>query len=692
MNIKKEIVLVFCFLLGLSIQAQDMQEGFTNLEKGEFAQAEIFFSKILKTYPDNKTAKLCYGRAVGLNSSPEKATVIFSELLKKYPDDFEIQLNYAECMLWNKNFSEAKPYYFGLIAKHPESFPALLGYANTLSNLKQYEEALIYVNKALAVSVKNPNALVSKKYIRMGYANQLVQQQDYKTALSLLDENFEDFPKDKETLMNKANIYLITKDKKNATKVYRELAVSKKDSLFSLNGLSLVSHIAERDSEALSIAKKALKNSQFIEDIKLQNQTKERYVQALIWNRKYKEAAAKIKEYQISNPNENWVLALSATLGMYRSDFKESIADYQNILVNDAKSFDGNLGISNAYFADGEPLKAYEAVDTTLKIFENQKDAIGFLKKLNENFTPSVEEIISYSFDNGKNEAYANNTVLNFPISTKWAFLGMYQYRKTENTVTKNSAVSNDFKVGAQWQFHPKINFNVLVGSSKARSFVSNYSQLLVDVFFKIKPLKLQDLELGYKRDIQNFNADLVSREITANNFYFNYNIGTNFKLGWFTQYYYSAQSDSNQRNLLFTSLYYNFLSKPILKAGFNYQFIAFQKQLPTIYFSPSKFNAYEIFVDFLKDEKSAENNAIFYTLSAGTGFQYIENDSKQSTYRVQAKFGYKFSDRFLANFYGVKSNIASATAAGFQYTEVGLRLRWMLTSKPVFKVKKNEK
>ena len=35
--------------------------------------------------------------------------------------------------------------------------------------------------------------------------------------------------------------------------------------------------------------------------------------------------------------------------------------------------------------------------------------------------------------------------------------------------------------------------------------------------------------------------------------------------------------------------------------------FLAFQKQLPTIYFSPSKFNAYEIFIDFLKDEKSAE-------------------------------------------------------------------------------------
>ena len=691
MTIKKKLGLVFIFMLGLSSQAQNMQEGFTNLEKGEFAKAAIFFEDILKTYPDNKTAKLCYGRAVGLSSSPEKATLLFDDLLKTYPDDFEIQLNYAECMLWNKNFIDAKPYYFGLISKHPESFPALLGYANTLSNLKEYKEALEYVNKALVVSVKNPNALVSKKYIRMGYANQFVQKQDYKTALSLLDENFEDFPKDKETLMNKANIFLTTKDIKNAKKTYLELATTKNDSLMALNGLSLVAHIAEKENEALSIAKKAIEKSKFVSDQKLQNQTKERYVQALIWNKKFKEAETKINEYKISNPNENWVLALSATLGMYRSDFKESIADYQNILKNDAKSFDGNLGVSNAYFADGYPLKAYDAVDKTLKIFENQKDAVGFLRKLNENYTPTLEEKLSYSFDNGNNNAYATNTAILFPVSTKWAFNVLYQYRKTENSITKNAADANDFKVGFQYQFHPKISFNANAGLSAASSYSNSYSQLLADAFFKIKPLKLQDLEIGYKREIQNFNADLVNKEIVTNNYYLNYNIGSNFKLGWFTQYFYTSQNDDNKRNLLFTSLYYTFLSKPILKGGFNYQYIAFKDQVPTVYFSPKKFNAYEIFIDFLKDEKAIEKQNIFYTVSLATGLQYIENDPKQSTYRIQAKFGYKFSDRLLANVYGLRSNIASATASGFTYTEVGFRLKWLLIPKPIFKTKKAE-
>lgn len=680
----------FAFLFTIFITfysiAQNMQEGFDHLEKGQFSDAETYFEKILKTYPNNKTAKLCYGRAIGLNSNPVKATAIFLELLNTYPDDFEIKLNYAESLLWNKNFTDAKPYYYNLTINNPTSFAALLGYANTLSNLKQYSEALEYVNRALAVSEKNLNALISKKYIRLGYANDFVQKQDYTKALSILDEIFEDFPKDKETLLNKANVYLIIKDVKNAKKTYQELAINKSDSLMSLIKLSLVEHIGNRDKEALKIATDALEKSSLVSDKSIQNQAKERYVQALIWNKKYKWAELKIKEYTSTNTNENWVFALNATLGMYRSDYKQSINSYEQILVNDSSSFDGNLGISNAYFAAGYPEKAYQSVYKTLEIFPNQKDAVGFLQKVNDSFTPFVEQKNSYSFDNGNNNAHTSLTNIWIPTSTKCTFNGLYQYRKATNDNTQNSAVVNDFRVGAQYQFHPNINVNANIGVSVANSFSSSYSQVLSDVFFKIKPFKLQDLEIGYKRDIQNFNADLIDKQISADNFYVNYNLGTNYNFGWFTQYFFTTQSDSNERSLLFTSVYYSFLSNPVLKAGFNYQYISFKEQVPTVYFSPKKFNAYEIFVDFLKDEKSIEKTGIYYTMSLASGYQYIENNSKQATYRIQAKFGYKFSNRLFINFYGLKSNIASASASGFTFTEMGLRVKWLILSKPIFK------
>lgn len=198
--------------------------------------------------------------------------------------------------------------------------------------------------------------------------------------------------------------------------------------------------------------------------------------------------------------------------------------------------------------------------------------------------------------------------------------------------------------------------------------------------------MKLQDLEIGYKRDLQNFNTDLIDKQISANNYYLNYNIGSNFKFGWFTQYFYTNQSDNNTRNLLFTSLYYSFLSKPVLKGGFNYQYITFKDQVPTVYFSPSHFNAYELFIELMKDEKNSEVKSIFYNVNGATGYQFIENLDKQLTYRIQANLGYKFTDRLLGNIYGLKSNIASAAVSGFTYTEIGFRLKWLFFSKPVFK------
>lgn len=681
----KHLTYVLSYLFCLTAWSQNMQEGFTHLETGRFAQAESFFENVLKNYPDNKTANLCYGRAVGLNGNPAKANAIFTTMLEQYPDDFEIELNYAESLLWNKKYSEAKVFYAGLIEKQPQSFPALLGYANTLSNLKEYPEALSYVNKALEVSPGNANAMVSRKYIRLGYSAMLVQEKQYEEAQLMLDDNLKDFPNDKDTLLNKANIYLITKQTDEAKDAYSKIAVNANDSVVAMVGYSLADHINGKDKKALVWANKALEKAENVNDEMVIKLAKERHIQALIWNRKFKEAEAAIEEERTINPNEGYVLAASATLGMYKSDYRQSITDYENILAQDSLSFDGNLGIANAYFADGKPVEAYSAANKTLSIFKNQKDAEAFLQKLNTTYSPFVEEKLGYSFDNGKNRAYYTNTLLSVPVSTKITFNGLYQYRKTKNDNTNVEAETNDFKIGMQFQALPKLSFNLALGSSNASSFNNSYSQFLADVFFKIKPFKMHDAEIGYKRDIQNFNADLIDSEITADNMYINYNVGTNFNLGWFTQYYYTSQSDGNDRNLLFTSLYYNFMYAPVLKAGINYQYISFQERRPEVYFSPKRFNVGEVFVDFLKDEQVAESKSLFYNLNGAVGYQFIESDQKQATYRLQGKIGYKFSHRLLINLYGLHSNIASTTAAGFTYTELGFRLKWYLTSKPLF-------
>ncbi|QCX39909.1 tetratricopeptide repeat protein [Aureibaculum algae] len=682
----KKLLLLFTVLASTVIYSQEMQEGFTYLETGKYAKAETFFQTVLKDYPNNKTARLCYGRAIGLNGKPEEANILFTNLLADYPSDFEVKLNYGESLLWNSNFTKAKTYFKSLIDEDPKSFPALLSYANTLSNLKEYEDALVYVNKALEVLPGNPNALTSKKYMYLGYAYQKQQAQQYNEAESLLKENLTLFNNDKETLLNLANLYLIANRLEDAKATYDLLATNPNNKITALNGLALVSHLNGKEKVALELSKQAYKSIDTISDPSLVQPTTERHIQALIWNKQFKPADKLIANLISSKPNENWILALRATLNIYKSDFKKSVTDYNQILVNDSTSFDGNLGKANALKALGFYDDAYLSAENTLKFYNNQKDASNFIKNLNTTFTPSYEGKASYTFDNGDNEAFAFNNSLEFPLSTKLKALGSYNYRNTSNSVTDNKATSNDFSLGLAYQLLPNVTFRGTAGIMAANANDTDYTQLLTDLSFNIKPFKLQTLDIGYKREVQSFNAELLDREIVQNNYYANYNLSTNFKLGWFTQYYYTSQNDDNTRNLLFTSLYYNILSKPSLKAGLNYQYITFKNQVPTIYFSPNKFNAVEVFVNLIKDEVITKPKEWFYELTAATGLQYIEDDSSQSTYRIQAKLGYKFSSRAAANIFGTRSNIASATAAGFTFTEIGIRFKWYLFDSPTFR------
>ncbi|KAB1158580.1 tetratricopeptide repeat protein [Tenacibaculum aiptasiae] len=689
--ILKKVPYIMLLLISISVVSQNMKEGFTYLETGKYKQAETFFKEILEDYPTNKTARLCYGRAVGLNGDAKKAKNIFINLLKDYENDFEVKLNYAESLLWDKSFSDAKSYYKKLIDEDSKSFSALLGYANTLSNLKEYEDAIVYINKALEVSPGNPNALTSKKFIYLGYAYQQQQLQDYPKAESILKKNLTFFNNDQQTLFNLANLYLIANELDKAEEIYTLLEKKEESKLAALNGLALVSHLNGKEPDALNTSKKAYDLLSDSSSPTIIQQTKERYVQALIWNKKFKDAESLINNLVKEYPNENWVLSLRATLNIYRSDFKKSVADYNLILENDSSSFDGNLGKANALKALGNYDNAYKSAENTLVFYKNQKDASNFIKKLDESFTPFIDNKASYSFDNGDNEAYSYTAKIEFPLSTRFKVLGNYNFRTTKNTVSNIKATSNNFLVGISYDLLGNLNFSGSVGITSSKAETKSFNQILSDVSFNYKPFKLQNLKVGYKREIQNFNAELINREIVLNNFYANYSLNTNFNVGLFSQYFYTTQSDDNARNLLFASLYYNIMNKPSIKAGFNFQNISFKNQVPAIYFSPSKFNAYEVFVNIIRNEVAIKSEEWFYELTAATGFQFIENDAKQSTYRVQAKLGYKISDRSLVNIFASQSNIASATASGFRFTEIGVRFKWLLLKKPIFKKKEQK-
>ena len=448
--------------------------------------------------------------------------------------------------------------------------------------------------------------------------------------------------------------------------------------------MALAEHIGEKEKKALSIAKVAKSKVALLSDSTLKERTYERYVQALIWNRKYKTARHQIDSLQKVHPNKNWILALKATLGLYTADAKMSIENYAAIIAVDSTSFDGNLGKANALFAADRIHDAYTAAFKTLEIYENQKDAKGFIEKLNALYTPAIEEHAAYTFDNGNNEAFYTRTQVEVPFSLKFKTTMSYLYRTTRNSVTQNNANSHVLLAGIEYKLFPKTVLKTIFGLNNSRFLQDAYTQPVFDTKLMLQPYKLQNLELGYQREVQNFNADLIEREIVMNHYGLNYNLGTNFNLGWYTQLMHTQQSDANSRNLLFTSLYYTLFRKPILKVGFNYQYIAFKNQVPMIYFSPERYQAVEVFAD-IRGKISQKTN---FMASTASGFQKVEEDPNTVIFRAEASVQHQFSKRLSACLYGKYSNIASATAAGFEFTELGLKLKWMLTKTPLFKIK----
>ena len=677
----RKVIFLFLFTTSLLRAQSDMTKGFGLLEKGEFQEAELFFQEYLKTDPDNKTAKLCFGRAVGLSGEPQKATNLFSELLKEYPGDFEILINYNESYLWAKEYEQAKPLYADLVEKYPTKFGAVLGYANTLSNLKEYKLALSWVEKAIQLQPENASAKISRKFMRLGYANEFVNNQQYGKGEQTLKKIFEDFPEDKDVLINLANLYLIVKEADKAKDIYIRYATTPKDSITALNGIALAEHIDENDKEALEISKSAIRKVAKIDDEALTASTYDRYVQALIWNRKFISAKNKIDSLETHNPNKNWILALKATLGLYTGDAKSSVESYDRILVNDSASFDGNLGKANALFASDRIIPAYNMANSTLKFYKNQKDAKGFIEKLNLMHTPTIEEHAAYTFDNGNNVAFFTNTTVDVPFSTKFRTTVSYFFRNTENSVTDNKATSHVLLAGLQYKLFPKTVLKTVIGLNNSRFLDEAYTQPVLDIKLDMQPFKLQNLTLGYQREVQSFNAELIEREIVQNHYGLNYNLGTNVNFGWYTQLMHTQQSDDNIRNLLFTSLYYNVLRKPALKMGVNFQYITFKDQLPTIYFSPKVYKAVEIFADI----RGNISEKTTYMASAATGIQQVEDDDKTAIFRAEASVQRQFSKRFSLNIYGKYSNIASATAAGFEFTEIGVKAKWLFLKKPLF-------
>jgi len=481
----------FLLLIVQVVYAQSpINEGFLLLEKGDLNEAEMFFESFMKTEPLNKTAILCYGRAVGLNGNPQKAKEIFDKLLFDDPKNLEFLINYAEALLWNKEYTIALSKYIELEQIYPNNAIVQLGLANTYSNLKKHKTSIKHYNKGIAINNK-----ILGLYIGLAYTHRANNQ----------------------------------------------------------------------DKEALGVIENGL------------------------------------------------------------------IVDINNTVLKELKRV-----IMNKY-----------------KIAIHQKN--------------------SMTNDSGKNNAKSVTTYVNVPINTKNLFALVYEYRNTENRITQDKAKQNTFGLTFKRDLTNKIQFTGNISYLLSKGMIK-YDNIIYNTKVEMKPAFNQSFSVNYQKEYHNFNAQLIDSKIAQNHFFANYHILTKWNIGWFTQYYFTEQSDDNNRKLWFNSLYYVLKKDRVFKFGLNTQIISFKEENPEIYFSPKQFSAFEGFID-ANLSKTKSNYIINGNLAFG--YQYV-NKIKQNSFRGELNLGYKLASKFTIVSYGKYSNLSSGTAAGFEFNELGVKLNYL--------------
>ena len=292
--------------------SQDMADGFKMLENGKFESATSFFEEVLKESPENITARLCHARALGLYKNPKKAQQLFFTLTNEYPTNFELQLNYAESFLWCEKYEEGLMYYQKLQKSKPDNMVVLIGLANAYANLKQFKNAKLYIDKALEIDISNQGILLSKKHIYKALAFVLLKEKQYGNSLDLLNELLVHFPLDTQVLLDKANVFLQSRQFEKVAFTLDSIQGTVVDSVAVANARSLLAYYKGDNKEALKYSTIARTKMLRCMDKNTIKATHIRYLQALLWNKKYKTVTNELVELEKEYGEKAWISLIKA--------------------------------------------------------------------------------------------------------------------------------------------------------------------------------------------------------------------------------------------------------------------------------------------------------------------------------------------------------------------------------------------
>ncbi len=673
----KYFLFLFLLFFEAQISAQDFSVGFEYLETGAFADAENYFENQLLEFPDNKTARLCYARAIGLNGRPSLSTQLFSDLQTDYPNDYEINLNHAESLIWDKNLDNALISYRKLVIEKPDNKIAKLGLANTLSGLKIYEEAYEIIS---TLSYEEPDfeaAKISEKYIALGFADLLKSQGNFEKAHKLIDQVLLKNKNDHQLSFSKSILYLTEQRFEKAYKILYKLYEDQSEDLETILLLAYNSFLLDKNKQSLQLSKKALSLSSTEKDsIRAALSIIDTYGKTKDW----KQANSEIDAFAAKFKNDKSFLLARAKMLFWSRNYEEARASLNAMLKADPSFQQARVQLLELSIATNNWTEAKQQLDLIDPIQRNGIDIQRMEQKMNRLSSPSLAVHAKHQKDQAGNISDIATLDFTIPINEHSSINAGLSRVNTQFDPLSIKANQNILHAGFKRRISPFLSLSIIGGLTNYQT-LNEASKSDFTGGLKIeKSLKSGHyFELNAKRHLQNYSSQLILAGLSNNEFSLSHNYLHRSNLGIFSQLNLMSQNDANRRNLIFSSIYYVIKNEPNIKIGLNGMRMAYALQFPELYFSPESFQSYELFG--VLDNTQMERAKILYQLQLAAGKQKVASLEQENTFRINAELGYRFKSKMVVSGQYQLTNASRLSVGGFRFQMFGIKLSYNFTN-----------
>ena len=633
--------LLAVIISNITAKSQDLQSGFDLLDSGQYIEAAVLFNSIVESQPENKTAHICLGRALGLGGQVQKAMNLFQDLDQRYPGDQEVILNMAEAYLWSKEPIKAEELYLGMLENAPEDVKCLIGLANAKASQKNYVEAMEYIQGALDL---NQDKYVIDLFVEIS----LALAYDFK-----LNNAFNEGIR---TLTNTLN-------KVSNDRIY-----------FSLADLYVVK---DKPKKALSYLNK-------IQHKEREHVTLMAYCYLLLQKPKKILSSLEVYQADCSELGKNGIkLKVEALLSLHRVEEAKRLLEH--LILHCGSDEDVSLlrircqrqeypGMKLRLDSTSQ-MNAIEA--TRLLVFDHKHhQALKTLEEGTEKETGRArgiyENVLRRTADRLQGGsrlitdiAGNTSTVQSAKFIKSWSDrhkTGIWtQFRFVSSQRSDRGQISS-FGIQHSYRLDHRHEFLMDIGVQRT-NFTQPANLLNFSIGHQFKVNDSHYLSLSLNHQTQAYTIEMAQAELTTTGVKLTHHFSRIHYPGVYFQAGFDRWSNDNAQWNTFISLYTFITRRPILKTGINVSAMGFSNNMDQLYFSPSIYTSGEA---FLQLEKNDPRKKWLYFLEGAYGIQRIEDQTLQSTMRLKAQIGYRVTNSLSIRVEGFYNTSATTSIAGF--------------------------